>query len=331
MKRILSSLVLALLGGCVVFLHDQGGPPKPVFPTDPCLEDGRPSVHVIIAARIDRGTINLADAYGNWIKAISTALIKIGARPTRVVLLPLDEHHDRTPLLAAAGCGIGGEGLDPAELFRFYASRAGPREAGNACAVTPLVEAGAKLQTLVTDYPADLNLPSGRRVFDGEPPDAVIVMHLDSLARSAGLDEPSCDDAHRLASDDWLGYSRPIGADRVFHWMIVTDEGIGPDAFSEKCRKVEGVSLDTLDILEPSARALFNPLASEIESAGGHAALQSMCEMLGEKGAKAFLIEQLIEVAGALGLDAGLATEEALSPAQPGIEIPPSGASIGGR
>lgn len=296
------------VGACTVILP---GPPVPTpapTPANPCLADGRPEVHLWVGVRIDRTTVNLAETYGTFVRGIPAALLQIGARPTRVVLFALDEQRGRAQPLAAAGCDIGGQELDPTFVIEQYAREAPPRVAGEACAVTPLLEAGADLSNLVTEYPASIPGESGRRVFGLEPPAAVVVMYLDSMARSAGRTDPACEGAARMAAvdgevADWLGYSPGVPMSRVYHWMIATDEGVRPEDFEASCRLVEGAPLAALDVLEPSARSLYDPLASEIESAGGRAARGNMCALLGSAGQRSFFGERLLELAGDLDLD----------------------------
>jgi hypothetical protein len=318
---------LALLPACTVFLPTTPPPAPTPTPTDPCLDDGRPEVHVLVAMRMDRTVVNLADTYAELMTTLPQVLLAMGARPTRVVLLPLDEHRGRAQPLAAVGCGVGGETLVPRDVIAHYARAAEPRRAGDACAVTPLLEAGAALSSLVTDYPPELDAPSGQRIFGAAPPDAVIVLHLDSLSRSAGLDEPACADAAALAEGPeadagWLSYDPRIARDRVYHWMIASAEGVSPEAYADACRRVPGVAFTAIDVIEPSARSLYDPLAARILARGGYAARGDLCTLLGDEGQLAFFTEQLSQIAQDLGLDVSVLDDPTLGLVAP---VPPEG------
>jgi hypothetical protein len=78
---------LALLPACTVFLPTTPPPAPTPTPTDPCLDDGRPEVHVLVAMRMDRTVVNLADTYAELMTTLPQVLLAMGARPTRVVLL----------------------------------------------------------------------------------------------------------------------------------------------------------------------------------------------------------------------------------------------------
>lgn len=320
--RLALASALLTLSACTVFLPTTPPPTPTPTPTDPCLDDGRPEVHVVVAMRMDRTVVNLADAYAELMTALPQVLLTMGARPTRVVLLPLDEHRGRAQPLAAVGCGVGGEKLVPREVIVHYARAAEPRSAGDACAVTPLIEAGASLSSLVTDYPPELDAPSGQRIFGAAPPDAVIVLYLDSLSRGAALDEAACADAARLTAGgdeaEWLSYDPRVPRSRVYHWMIASAEGVTPEVYADACRRVPGVAFTAIDVVEPSARRLYDPLAERIQASGGYAARADLCTLLGAEGQLAFFTEQLGRLAEDLGLDPSALDDPNLGRVTPG-------------
>lgn len=325
--RSIACALLVLLPACTVFLPTTPPPAPTPTPADPCLADGRPEVHVVVAMRMDRTVVNLADTYAELMTTLPQVLLAMGARPTRVVLLPLDEHAGRAQPLAAVGCGVGGEKLVPRDVIAHYARAAAPRTAGDACAVTPLLEAGSALSSLVTDYPPELDAPSGQRIFGAAPPDAVIALHLDSLSRSAGLDEPACAEAAAFSAGsggdaEWLSYDPRVRRERVYHWMIASAEGVSPEAYADACRRVPGVAFTAIDVIEPSARSLYDPLAARIQASGGYAARGDLCTVLGAEGRLAFFTEQLGRVAADLGLDVSVLDDPTLGFPTP---VPPEG------
>ena len=85
-----------------------------------------------------------------------------------------------------------------------------------------------------------------------------------------------------------------------FHWFIFTDEGVDRTTFVDRCRRVEGFPTDVLDLLEPSAKLLYNPLR---DSLPGPSEEISVCSMLAPADELPFLDGQLRRVADAVGAE----------------------------
>ncbi|MFO0725042.1 MAG: hypothetical protein U1E65_14780 [Myxococcota bacterium] len=310
----ISILPLCLLASsCTVFLN-QNTPPPPGGTPNPCAEgDGAPKAHVIFDVRIDRTVVNLAADYESFAQSTLAGLLAAGIKPTHAVFLDLTERSGDVHPLAAWGCELGTEPVASAVLRHYAQAPPMPRDNG-ACATTPAVTAGQDLSALVTDYPADLNGHSGRRIF-GPAPELVLVVHLDSLPRGAGFDEAPCaNDAAILtgktpdALSTWLHYAERSDLDipgvfqaHVFHWFLATDEGVSTEAFQAACRAHEDLPVGYLDILEPSPRALYGPLAKALNASGAHAESASLCAVLSPSGGKAFLTSALGHIASVMG------------------------------
>lgn len=301
--------ILPALAACTIIIDGNTPPPGGGGTPDICAPDdgSRPRVDIIFDVRIERTVAGLRDHYGRLMRKSTMGLMAAGLRPGRAVLFPLDERPVASRPLAAWGCDLGGFDLAPEEVIEFYATQTPPKEAPLGCGVDPLLEAGANLPDVVTAYPPEIGGTSGLRVF-GEAPDAVVVLHLDSLARRAAFDGSTCASASKLAEVNgdghatWLAYSAgAVKADRVFHWFVYTDEGVDRDTFVERCRREEGFPVSVLDLLEPSAQILYQPLAEAITASGGRADQISLCAMLSPSKEQAFLDARIRSVASSVG------------------------------
>lgn len=275
----------------------------------PQLFEGGPlrTAQVIFTARIERSTVNLASTYGVFMQEAVVGLATLGVHVTHAALLRLDERPVR-PVLAAWGCDLDDpQALRPEQVIEHYALAAPPPSQPLGCATDPVVDAGARLTELVTDYPEGLPGRSGRTVFS-EAPYLLLVVHLDPLARRVGIDEPPCARATALAENrdglaGWLAYGGGgIPLDRVVHWFVYTDEGIDDETLAARCRAVEGFPLGAFDALAASPRVLYGPLAEAIRRGGQRVSTLSMCRFLVENGRQGFLLEALQTLAADLGL-----------------------------
>ena len=314
MRRRIFVAALLLASGCTIIINGDPPPPPPPGVGVPALCSAelaaQPDVDVIFDMRIERSVVALEGAYAEWMKKTFLGLLAAGINPSRAVLFRLDERPVPKEPLAAWGCDLGGFDLDPSGVIEHYATKVPPDGKAVGCAVDPLLAASADLGGLVTSYPPEIPGESGRRVF-GPAPDAVLVVHLDSLARRAGYDDAACRTADALAtqapdgSAPWLHYSSgSVPADRVFHWFITTDEDVSRETFVERCRRVEGFPTGVLDLLEPSVARLYDPLGDAIASgSGGRVARISLCEMLSAKAERRFLESNLGGIAATLGVN----------------------------
>ena len=312
-------LTTALFGwlvtaACTIVIGGGGGGDQPVpgigigdiCSTNPAVT-AMPEAHVIFDVHIDRSVAGIDSHYARWMRKAYLGLFAAGVRPSRSVLLRLDERPVPRFPLGAWGCDLGGAELDPERVIEFYAADESIDPTPLGCALDPIIRAGSDLGGLVTSYPAELPGTSNRRVF-GARPDVVLVVHIDSLGRTSGYEDPACEQAARLAQVDadgratWLEYSdgrMPFG--RVFHWFIATAEGVDRPTFVERCRRVEGFPTDVLDLLEPSARALYDPVSRAIEDqASGLGQMIGMCAMLSPAEELRFLEGRIRAIASAV-------------------------------
>lgn len=303
---------LGLLVGtasCVIIVEPGGNTPVPI-PTpltcNPASE--APRVHLFFATRIERSTVNLADRYSEMMQDVALGLAAIGADVTTGVLVRQDERWVSRPILAAWGCTLDSpEQLRPSDVIRHYAIEAPPEDGNLGCAVDPLVRLGASLTDAVTQYPPGLNGTNGRRVF-GLAPDLVLVVHIDSVGRKTGYDEPGCQDAaDAFAADEdgiapWLAYQSSMPHDRIVHWFFTTQELVTRETFVAACKSVEGFPSSVLDTLEESRKALYGPLGQTVSGRGASVGVLPLCNMLVQIEERKFLNGQLAHIANLLGL-----------------------------
>jgi hypothetical protein len=348
MKRAAFFFAALTAASCTIIV-ESSPPPPPVGGGggfNPCLETeevrAMPVAHVVIDVRIDRTVVNFESEYSRWMRTSVLGLWAAGIRTTRAVMIRLDEQADPPKPLAAWGCDVGGFELEPESVIHHYAVSSEPVRAATSCALDPLIKAGRDLGALVTEYPPELtNEGSGRRIF-GQAPDMVLVLHLDSLARKSGLEDAACSDARTLTEGDqdrlatWLRYPEQsarglpgVPLSQVFHMFIATDEGVDQATFIDRCRRVEGLPTNVLDVIEPSARALYEPLVQQIVGAGGAARSTSLCKMFGTHEQVEILRDQITTIASEMGttvnaelLEAALAGQLSLPMSGEQLEIP---------
>lgn len=316
---------LAALAGSCTFIIQPPTPPAPptyVAPftclpvaVDPAsgeqnlIEEDVPKVQVLFASRLERSTTTLVSTYAQAMREVVLGLSALGAHVTVAALTRLDERPIERPVLAAWGCGLEDPNtLTPEAVLMHYAVNSDLPAEPAGCALDPVIDAGERLNALVTDYPPALNGRSGRSVF-GEAPDLFLVVYLDSLARRSGQDDPECARASRLADVDesgragWLNFGgADLPADRVGHWFVYTDEEVDDARMGQRCRSIEGFDLTLFDALEASPRALYGPTSRPLVGRGAATKLP-MCELLVESKRQAFLLGGLKAVGSKLGLD----------------------------
>jgi hypothetical protein len=340
-RRSLRSLCASLtvpiaLASCVIIIEPGGNTPTPIPPLSCSLEAlaaEAPIVHIYFAMRIERSTVNLADRYSQLMQDTSLALAAIGANVTTGVLVREDERPVPQPLLAAWGCVLDDPTrLVPADVIRWYATNVELDDDELGCAIDPLVEIGARLSDVVTQYPPELAGTSGQRVFSSAP-ELVLVVHVDSLGRKTGFDEPACADATRAITAGgngdapWLAYAGSVAQDRIVHWFINTDELVSRESFVASCKSVDGFPSSVLDTLEESKKALYGPLAQAVAESGGAAASLPMCKMLVEPEERMFVKSQVKGIANMLGLPFDeKRVSEVLEGGFPALMPPPEGA-----
>jgi hypothetical protein len=304
----------ALLGsGCTIIIESSPPPPPVPVPavTNPCIESektaGMPTAHVLIDVRIDRTVVNLEAHYASWLKTAVGVLWAGNVRTTKAAMIRLDEQEGAVQPLAAWGCDVGGFELDPVEVIHHYAAKASPPGAPSACALSPLLAAGRDLGALLTEYPPELGGESGRRIF-GAAPDLVVVIHLDSLARRIGREDAPCAQAAALSAGGadepaaWLAYAEgAVPLSQIHHWFIATEEGIDRPALEARCRAAEDLPAQILDVIEPSAERLFQPVAEEVRAAGGSAMQTALCRMFPRSDRDAAFTELVQEVSARAG------------------------------
>lgn len=300
----------AALPGCTIIINPSvGDVPTPIpVPLTCAPGNSAPTAHIIFSTRIEKTTVNLAGHYSRFITNTGLMLAGAGLQPTNAVLLRADERPRQNEVLAAWGCTLDSpEELSPKDVITYYAINEPLEEAPLGCVTDTLTSAGEALPDLVTRYPPQLSGTNNARVFSTAP-DLVLVVHLDGLPRRTGLADTQCASAEVMAQtlgDDtaaWLSYvDRRVPLSRVVHWFVATEEGMDRSTFVERCRRFEAFPTDVLDVLEPSAQALYTPLAERIQQGGGVATFFPMCEMLGADAR--FFKEQAALIGGLVGLD----------------------------
>lgn len=263
-------------------------------------------VDLVFAVRISRGTASVAGPIELLMQETVLAMAGLGAQVRSAAILPLDER-PTTDVYAGYGCGLDSpQDLLPSTVLLHYAASLSLPEAPLGCADDPLVRAGARFDTLTTQYPAGLNGQSGRVIF-GSKPTALVVVHLDTLARLNGFDDPECAGVRTLAALDagasWARYDDGVlPADRVIHWMIATDEEVDDVTLADRCLSLQGFPTQSFDALEASPKALFGPLSTQVERSGGMASDTSFCHVLVDDKRREFIAQQVGRIADLLGV-----------------------------
>jgi hypothetical protein len=313
MKRLAPALGLFVGAASCVFIIEPGGnnptpTPVPLTCNPQTLIEDVPIIHVYFATRIERGTFNLADKYGKVMTDVALGLAALDANVTTGVIVRQDERPVSPTILAAYGCTLDNPfELLPADVIRYYALNSDPDDVNLGCAIDPLISLGEHLTDAVTQYPPGLSGTNGVSVF-GSAPDLVLIVHLDSLGRETGFDEPGCAAAKRAleGGDDgnatWLNYAGSVPHDRIVHWFFTTEELVSREAFVNGCKQVDGFPSSLLDNLEESRKAFYVPMADLVADRGASVAALPMCRMLVEPEEQTFLKDQISHVAGILGL-----------------------------
>lgn len=308
-ELLLAGLLAAAASGCVFIIGPDGPAPVPVPTPLACTpENTSPTAHVYFSVRIERSTVNMVSEYTQLMTRVVTGLAGAGIQTTQALLVRADERPGGAPLLAAWGCRLDSpDTLRPEDVLMWYATQETLDDGPLSCATDPLVRLGSAPDEVVTQYPPGLVGTNGRSVF-GAAPELVLVVHLDGLARRTAYAADACGSARTLAALDagtpaWLRYEgEPLAADRVTHWFIHTPEEVERAAFVDACRRQEGFPSDLLDNLEPSALALYGPLADALDATPAGVARASLCELLADD--RKFLVQALVAVAGRAGISA---------------------------
>lgn len=301
---------LSLTLGCTIIIrpeNNMNGPPVPI-PLACNPDVTAPTAHVIFVSRVEKTTVNLAEHYASFMTSTVLMLAGAGLNPTNAVLLRGDERPIESKFMGAWGCTTDSpDVLAPSEVIRHYALTDPPEEAPLGCMTDTVTDVAKAMPDLITLYPPELRGTNNVRVFSNRP-DVLLVVHLDALERRTGFGDGECDSATDILARNadgtaaWVGYSDAgMAMSEIVHWFVATDEGIDRDAFVSQCRSFEAFPTDVLDVMEPSARQLYMPLADQIRDGGGHATFLSVCEMLGAD--RAFFEEQASLIGGIVGLE----------------------------
>src|SRR5688572_9083699 len=126
MRRLLASIGFAPVAASCVFIIEPGGnmpTPTPVPLTcnpEPLLMDV-PIIHVYFATRIERGTINLADKFGQVMTEVVLGLAALDANVNTGVIVRQDERAVSPVILAGYGCTLDNPfELLPADVIKYY-------------------------------------------------------------------------------------------------------------------------------------------------------------------------------------------------------------------
>lgn len=303
----LASLVTT--GSCVIIVNTPPPVPVPVGSELTCTNElDAPVAHLYFVSRIERSTVNLKEIYASIMTRTASALTAAGILPTTAVLIRSDERPvEKNGLLAAWGCNLDDpKKLLPEDVIRHFAQT--PLDAGPiGCATDPLVSVGRNLTDLNTDYPPELPGRSGRSIFNLKP-DIVLVVHFDERARRSALSDSVCSSAHTLATetDDelapWLSYADgAMPADKIVHWFFTTDEGVERDVFISNCKQYEGFPTSVLDIIEPSANLMWQPLRGELSDGGQHVVDMPLCAAMTDHEMTPFFFSEIPRIAQIAG------------------------------
>jgi hypothetical protein len=306
---------LALSTGCTIIIQPKASTPTPIPAGGgiSCADLANPatlSAHLFLELRISRATADpdLSKSYSRWVETTALALASANIVTTQAVMIRLDERPVDHPLLGAWGCNFDDpRKLLPEDVIQFYATQPDLPMSPIGCATDPLVSIAEQLSNTVTDYPPELSGRSGQSL-GGPSPSVALFIHIDDSERRSAFADSACDSAHRMLSTDgnghaaWLSYSDDLPSGRVVHWFITTDELIDRDTFVSRCTAYQGFPVKTLDLIDPSDRALYDPLSSAIESANaGHIAKLPLCAALSDTELQKFLSAQIHAVADLLG------------------------------
>lgn len=302
--------------GCTIIVNPPPPPPEPVPVPVPLVCRTDPEVlraTVVFDVRVERSTTNLHEAELQLMQGAVFGLAALGVQTTEAAIVRLDEEHRPLSVLGAWGCNLDSpENLGPKQVLDHHAASDDGSSGREVCALDALANVGANLQDVVTQYPPELPGTSGLRVF-GAAPDLLLVIHLDPLSRRFGREDAACGGAAIFSSvrgdgsAAWLEFpTGNLDARRVAHWFVATDEEVDRTEFLRSCRSLEGFPTDVLDLLEPSAKALYGPLVGELEAVDSQALFLPFCELLVEDRRQAFLEEALLDLADRLGLSIDL-------------------------
>jgi hypothetical protein len=307
-KIVTTALVLSAAVGCTIIVQPNQNTPVPVPTPLVCADvEGQPNAHILFNVRVERTTVNVRGRYEQFMVATAGALGAAGILTTEAALVRLDERPVEPQVLAAWGCNLDSpKELPPERVLEYYAVKSTTADSPIGCAVDPLLNVGERLTEVVTQYPAELGGRSGLRVFSRRP-DLVLVIHVDDRPRRVGFDEPACSGARALLGDGglatWLKYSgEDAPMERVVHWFVTTDELVDRATFVERCKQYEGFPAEMLDAIDPSTKALFDPLAEALGDAGaGRVAKLPLCAMLVDTERAKFLRSEIYEIADLVG------------------------------
>lgn len=233
--------------------------------------------------RIDRGTANLAVPIAHLVTATSQALTtaKLGIRSIAIISL-----YGGDVIWSWSGTTFP---MDMTPLFNGMVTRLQSRAsldlpAPAGCATATLLDVGKRLFTL--------------GVFSAVP-GALMVGVVDHGARPAGID--TCGDPGAALSADpacWANFAGTVlPRVQTRFAFFATPETVSTSDMRTSCLSVPGIPLQSIDVLEASAAAFFDPLSTEMDVAQpGLATRFDLCESFGTAG-----YGQLTSFAGAWG------------------------------
>lgn len=333
-------LLFTVSSSCVIIVEPNTPPPGPVLPGPlSCVMNAdAPTAHIFYSMRLERSTVNVAESYGEIMITAAAGLTAAGILPTHAVLLRADERPvENNGVLAAWGCDLDDpKELLPQSVIEHYAQRnLSPAPVG--CVTDPLVEAGRSLTDLTTSYPADLPGRSGRSIF-GRAPSFALVIHFDERARRSALGDAACGKALELTAEDgdrssWLRYADggPV-AEHVIHWFFTTEEGVDRNSFVSACREYEGFPTEALDVIEPSANAVYGPLSTALKDGSSRVSTLSWCAAMSPNEFSSFIEKEMKEIASIAGTEFNEELfGQLLSGDLPMTEMPTDGTSGPGR
>ncbi len=296
-KAVLCLFVASLFTttGCTVFrdrdpkTEEDGGGKVVIEPKE---------IDLLVLVDLDRGAANLSGHYQNVLATLNGELAKKKINIRSAAMAPLYQRTGQSvPLLF-------GQGHDSSEFSNF----------GDAITYYTLDDSQNHLpdktkadgqnladlgHTLGNQpiYHAESADPTGKAYFS-EAADGMLIVYLSASARPCALNDAGCmidgqtppveyfSEVDPIDPDEpiaaWLKLANNTGLHpkRIFHLAIVTPEKVSYTDFANRCNSYPNFPATTLDVMEPSPNAYYEPFIKELQKAGGNGNILDLCQVL---------------------------------------------------
>lgn len=290
-KRLLGAVALLAmismsLGGCTIIRYvDNNENNENNAPAPPPKV-----VDMLVLVELDRSATSMADSYQQILGALTVALAAKQVSVRKIGLAPMYRRTgNAVPLIYGLG-DPSSEFQDAGEAIFFFANDDGQkylRDRADADGEN-LASIGLELDTRSVYHPTTSD-PNAAPYFT-TPADGLIVVQMTAKARVCAYSDAACQldgvaPAQYLTRRDaqdtsaWLqmGGLKSLKPDKIFHLLIATGELMDIDAFVDKCEAQPDFPAGKLDYMEPSAKAYYEPLATQLTAKGGKAAFVDLC------------------------------------------------------